>query len=177
MLSLCSCLALPTCCPVLFPLEWVLPSPTGTAEQATGRAGLRQPSAHPLISTSCLQSCLCISCGPRGTWVAQPPLRDEASASAKDMAIWPRLQPWICPQPVKSGYMRLMFVMSACLQCASCGALHAWAGLWDLLSHVLCTGAEPLLRLSPGRGVGTYPTTVSPSLRMGSSAPGWEGGS
>lgn len=77
---------------------------------------------------------------------------------------WPYGQgcsPDICPQPVKSGHMRLMSVMSACLLRASCGALHAWAGLCDLLDHVLCTGAEPFLGLSLGRGVGAYPTTVS----------------
>lgn len=55
--------------------------------------------------------------------------------------------------------MRLMSVMSACLQRASCGALHAWAGLCDLLGHVLCTGAEPLLGLS--LGLGAYHTTAS----------------
>lgn len=94
VLSPWSCLALPTWCLVLFPPEWVLPNLTGTAEQTTGRAGLRQPvCAHPFISTSCLESCLCISCGPRGTWVVQSLLREEASASAKDMAVWPRLQP------------------------------------------------------------------------------------
>lgn len=56
--------------------------------------------------------------------------------------------------------MRLMSVMSACLQSASPGALHAWAGLCDLLGHVLCTGAEPLLGLSLGSGVGAYTASL-----------------
>lgn len=178
MLSLCSCLALPTCHPVLFPLEWVLPSLTGTAEQATRRAGLRQPVCAHRSFPRLVSSRVCVSVVARGAlgWLSHL----SGRRLVPQQRTWPSGQgysPGICPQPVKSGYMRLMFVMSACLQCASCGALHAWAGLCDLLGHVLCIGAEPLLRLSPGRGVGTYPTTVSPSLRMGSSAPGWEGGS
>lgn len=77
--------------------------------------------------------------------------------------IWPSGQgsgPGVCPQPVESGHMRLMSVMSACLQSASPGALHAWAGLCDLLGHVLCTGAEPLLGLSLGSGVGAYTASL-----------------
>lgn len=56
---------------------------------------------------------------------------------------WPSGQgPGVSPQSVQSGHMHLMSVMSACLQRASCGALHAWAGLCDLLGRVLCTGVD-----------------------------------
>ena len=73
---------------------------------------------------------------------------------------WPSGQgPGVSPPPVESGHMYLMSVMSACLQRAFYGALHAWAGLCDLLGPVLCTGAEPLLGLS--LGVGAYQTTAS----------------
>lgn len=49
--------------------------------------------------------------------------------------------------------MRLMSVMSACLQCASRGTLHAWAGVCDLLGHVLS--------LDSAWGSGSLQTTAS----------------
>lgn len=69
---------------------------------------------------------------------------------------WPFGQgssPSVCPLPVESGHVRLMSVMSACLQCASRGTLHAWAGVCYLLGRVLS--------LDSAWGSGSLQTTAS----------------
>lgn len=65
----------------------------GTAGQGRlpGALARRGPSVLLCsIPTSCLESCSCISCGPRGTWVGQAPLGEVASPSAEG----PAMQRW-----------------------------------------------------------------------------------
>lgn len=169
VLSLWSCLAPPTYCLVLFPLERVLPGLTGT--------GQPQPIlAHvpfPLLVLSPVRVSA-VGCGALG-WLSHHSGRWLVPRQRK-------LPPGqgsghgVHPQPVESGHVRLVSVVSACLQCASCGALHAWAGLCDLLSCALCARENHSLGSAWGWGLPNY---SRPPLRtlLGPSSPGWEGNS
>lgn len=159
VLSLWSCLAPPTYCLAVFPPERVLPG-------LTGRAGL--PQLICSIPTSCLESC------PRVSAVARGALGWLSHHSGRWLVPRQRKLPpgqgsgrGVRPQPVESGRVRLVSVVSACLQCASCGALHAWAGVCDSLSCVLCARENHSLGSAWGWGL--------TSLRT--SNPRWEGNS